>query len=427
MIILIVCSGYLRAESTSVLKIESNVKDADVLLNGTFRGRTDIVLENLKPGKYSIIVKKDGYKSYERTITLKPGRKLSLQVYFEHKSIQQQGSLYIDTNPSQATIRFVDSAQPFIQGMDLKEGNHQITISKPGYEDKTLKVYISPGEDMNIAVNLTKNINTSAPEMSIPIITNSLGMEFVKMNHGRFLMGSPKGEKGRNSKGEEQSMTGIWTDFYLQTTEVTQKQWMEIMGNNPSLFKNCGDTCPVEQVSYKVVQQFIKKLNQAGEGSYRLPTDEEWEFAARAGSTSAYSFGNDAYLLGEYAWYIENSGKKTHPVSEKKPNSWGLYDMHGNVQEWTDSTYRRNFLNARKGNKKSRESSKKETRIIKGGHYAAKSTVLRSAYATFYPIKSSQGIWKMHSVSHVSGYNVYNFKINSGPRGITGFRLVKIN
>ena len=126
----------------------------------------------------------------------------------------------------------------------------------------------------------------------------------------------------------------ISTPFYLGQYEVTQGQWQAIMGDNPSRFR--GDVkLPVESVSWEDVQEFIRRLNTREGGSrYRLPTEAEWEYAARAGTTTAYSFGDDPGRLGDYAWFADNAGDRTHPVGQKNPNPWGLYDMHGNVWEW---------------------------------------------------------------------------------------------
>jgi formylglycine-generating enzyme required for sulfatase activity len=118
------------------------------------------------------------------------------------------------------------------------------------------------------------------------------------------------------------------------------------MGNHPSYFINCGDNCPVEQVSWYDVQAFITELNKRGEGTYRLPTEAEWEYAARAGSTTAFANGGISVLECSYdpnldamGWYCGNSGSKTHPAAQKLPNAWGLYDMHGNVWEWCQDWY----------------------------------------------------------------------------------------
>ncbi|MDQ3180143.1 MAG: SUMF1/EgtB/PvdO family nonheme iron enzyme [Acidobacteriota bacterium] len=158
--------------------------------------------------------------------------------------------------------------------------------------------------------------------------TNSIGMEFVKIPSGSFMMGSDIIYRDENPIHK----VAISQDFWLQRTVVTQAQWQAVMGNNPSRFK--GDNLPVETVSWDDAQEFIKKLNAKGEGTYRLPTEAEWEYAARAGTTGDYA-GN----LDSMAWYSANSGSKTHEVGTKQTNGWRLYDMHGNVWEWCANWY----------------------------------------------------------------------------------------
>jgi len=165
---------------------------------------------------------------------------------------------------------------------------------------------------------------------------NALGMEFVYIRPGTFMMGRPSNETGRDDE-ERQYRVTLTKGFYMQTTEVTQGQWKQVMGNKNkrSYFKNCGDNCPVEQVSLNDVQRYIKKLNgMEGANKYRLPTEAEWEYAARAGSITGFCFGDDDSQRDQYGWYSSNSGGTTHPVAQKKPNAWGLYDMYGNVWEW---------------------------------------------------------------------------------------------
>jgi formylglycine-generating enzyme required for sulfatase activity len=126
--------------------------------------------------------------------------------------------------------------------------------------------------------------------------------------------------------------------FYLGRYEVTQEQWQAVMGGNPSKFP--GAKNPVESVSWVDCQQFLGNLNAQGpRGSFALPTEAQWEYACRAGETGLYSFGENRAALDDYAWHCGNSRNKTHPVGQKKPNAWGFYDMHGNVQEWCTDWY----------------------------------------------------------------------------------------
>lgn len=162
---------------------------------------------------------------------------------------------------------------------------------------------------------------------------NSIGMKFVRIQPGTFIMGMPPDKSGNNLFPEHK--VTLTKDFYMQTTEVTQGQWKTIMGGNPSKFQKCGDNCPVENVSWYSVQEFIKKLNQKEGGNrYRLPTEAEWEYACRAGTNTLFSFGDNEDQFGSYAWYGHNSNSQTQPVATKRPNAWGLYDMYGNVSEW---------------------------------------------------------------------------------------------
>jgi len=173
------------------------------------------------------------------------------------------------------------------------------------------------------------------------------GMEFVGIPPGEFLMGST----GSYAEPDERPVTQVWISrgFFLGKYEVTQDQWKAVMGHNPSRFSGCGN-CPVEKVSWNNVQAFIRKLNARAEGGrYRLPTEAEWEYAARAGTTTdtyagVFSLGGDAFeepVVHEIAWHYRDSGRQTQPVGQKVPNSFGLYDMLGNVWEWVSDWYSR--------------------------------------------------------------------------------------
>ncbi|KPA12861.1 secreted protein containing Sulphatase-modifying factor domain protein [Candidatus Magnetomorum sp. HK-1] len=183
-------------------------------------------------------------------------------------------------------------------------------------------------------------------------ITNSIGMTFVYIPPGTFMMGSPENELGRDIRGfgEDLHEVTLTKGYFMQTTEITQGQWKAVMGNNPSLFNNCGDDCPAENFHWNDVQDFISTLNQKEKTTkYRLPTEAEWEYAARAGATTAFPNGdisdtdcNDP-KLDEIGWYCGNSNDKTHPVGQKKANNFNLFDMHGNVMEWCQDWFQKGY------------------------------------------------------------------------------------
>jgi formylglycine-generating enzyme required for sulfatase activity len=231
-----------------------------------------------------------------------------------------------------------------------------------------------------------EKIRNSLDELRIKVI-NSIGMKFVLIPAGSFTMGSRLSSAGIARKyggkaeyyNDEQPphQVEITKPFYLQTTEVSQAQWKKVMGDNPSHFKDCGDDCPVERVSWDDAQKFIKKLNQMeGINKYRLPTEAEWEYACRAGTTTVFSFGNEVDKLGEYGWYGDNSGGKTKPVGKRRPNAWGLYDMHGNVYEWCQDwygDYPTGPIPDPKG------PAKGKGRVLRGGSWYSDAGFLRSA------------------------------------------------
>lgn len=217
-----------------------------------------------------------------------------------------------------------------------------------------------------------------------PDYTNSFGMEFMKIPAGEFDMGSPSNEAGRIVNEGPVHHVKISSEFYMGKYEVTQKQWREVMGSSPSNFK--GDTLPVENVSWNDIQDFIKKLNEKEGGSkYRLPSEAEWEYAARAGTTSRYFFGDDDSNLGDYAWYSENSGSKTHEVGQKKPNPWGLYDVYGNVGEWVQDTWKVGYQGAPTDGS-SWEIGGRNTRVQRGCSWAIYALDCRSAFRGFWSI-----------------------------------------
>ena len=202
----------------------------------------------------------------------------------------------------------------------------------------------------------------------------SIKAQFVLIRAGTFMMGD-----------NIQHQVVIKRPFYMQATEVTQGQWRKIMGNNPSLFKDCGDGCPVENVSWGDVQGFIRRLNQIeGVDKYRLPTEAEWEYACRSGSSAKYSFGDNENDLVDYAWYDKNSNRQTHPVAQKRPNAWGLYDMHGNVSEWCQDWYD-DYPTGTATDPKGPPTGQHS--VLRGGSWLSSASVVQSAFRSEdYPV-----------------------------------------
>ena len=211
---------------------------------------------------------------------------------------------------------------------------------------------------------------------------DGISMEFMPIEPGSFRMGS---ENGDDDEKPVHQVT-LTKPFWLAKTEVTQAQWRQVMGSNPSNF--IGDTLPVEQVSWDDAMEFCRKLTQmerqAGrlpEGyEYTLPTEAQWEYACRAGTTGDYATSTGSGQAGNLdamAWYRENSGSKTHPVGTKQANAWGLYDMHGNVWEWCLDWY----WNYASGNAVDPQgASSGSRRVIRGGVWNFDASYCRSAY-----------------------------------------------
>jgi len=183
----------------------------------------------------------------------------------------------------------------------------------------------------------TEQGNTDPRENQTVDLGDGVTMEFVLIHPGTFQMGTDKVNEANKDNPEQRPMhkVTIIKPFYLGKYLVTQEQWERVMGSNPSYFK--GARNPVETVTWDDCQDFMAKLKEKVPGkTFRLPTEAEWEYACRAGTTTDYNIGDSDAALGDYAWFRSNG---THPVGEKKPNAWGLYDMLGNVNEWCSDWY----------------------------------------------------------------------------------------
>jgi len=197
--------------------------------------------------------------------------------------------------------------------------------------------------------------------------------EMVLIPAGSFVMGSEK------TSNEQPLHRVTIRSFFMGKTEITQKQWMDVMGSNGSWFYGCGQDCPVDRVSWNDVQSFIIKLNQKSGQRYRLPSEAEWEYGARAGSSTEWSFGNDESILGNYAWYGGNSGYKPHQVGQKRPNAFGLFDTSGNVWEWTQDCWHGNYSGAPTDGSAWMTDCTDALKAVRGGSWGTSPESLRSA------------------------------------------------
>jgi len=234
---------------------------------------------------------------------------------------------------------------------------------------------VPAGVSGELEVRMTMLGQSSKPA-KMPIrgeIAGPFGIEFVQIQPGEFSMGCSPGDSECFDSEKPPHRVRITQGFQMGRYEVTQEQWQAVLGSNPSRFQ--GATLPVEQVSWDDVQGFLQRLNARNDGyRYRLPTEAEWEYAARAGTTDKYA---GASALGDAAWYDSNSGGTTHPVGQKRPNAWGLYDMLGNVWEWCQDWYG-DYSSGAVDNPTGPSSGSQ--RIVRGGSWYGLAWLVRVSY-----------------------------------------------
>ncbi len=333
------------------------------------------------------------------------------------------GEVGIDGKGSKKTLTLVNAGtqpitvwlvlSPVAVEEEISPGNYKVKDTRldhsiPPFSLTDEELKLSPGQSVEVGVRFDPNaivdsnadvhflVRSSQLNMKIGITSarvvgrgvkisettldlgNKVMMKLALIPAGKFMMGSPDEEADREAFNESPlHEVTIRKPFYMSIYVVTQEQYEQVMGRNPSYFK--GAQNPVEMVSWDDAVEFCKKLSAKTGKKVRLPTEAEWEYACRAGSHSRFYFGDDDGTLGEYAWYTINGGGKPHPVGQKKPNAWGLYDMYGNVREWCADWY---------GVKYYGESPKIDPtgpvegnlRVLRGGAWWYPPKGLRSAY-----------------------------------------------
>ncbi len=337
---------------TGSLYVETSPRGALVYVNGGRVGASPVSLSDLSPGRVEVLANLEGYKYGKESVWIQAGKETRVTLLLE--PVPTTGTLRVTSDPSGARW-YLDGAYVGTTPGAMSEvaaGSHKVALKLEEHRDWEETVSVRVGEEANVRASLTpvppKPV-PSAGNTGKTLVDRIAGEEFkfAYVPPGTFTMGSPSNEPGRSSN-ETQHQVTLTQGYYLQTTEVTQGQWKAVMGSNPSNFKNCGDDCPVENISWNDCQSFIQKLNRlAGGDRYRLPTEAEWEYAARAGTTTPFAFGDclstdEANYNGNYPLSGCSKGeyrKMTVRTGSLSANAWGLHDMHGNVWEWCQDWY----------------------------------------------------------------------------------------
>ena len=283
--LVVTASGGVQAAQKQKLTIRYTPSSATVLVdNKMVKGTNGVAQTTLPVGQHSFIVFCDGYDSEEGTVKLKASTPSNLQITLSKEATQQ-------SSVSQSVMAQQPVVQPIVTNSD------------------------------NISIS----------------VKNGISIDMVRVEAGTFTMGATPEMEDPLDREKPTHQVTLTNDYYIGKYEVTQALWKAVMGKNPSYFK--GDNLPVEQVSWEDCQEFISKLNRITDKTFRLPTEAEWEYAARGGNKSRgyqYSGSNN---LSDVAWYDKNSSHKTHAVGTKQANELGIYDMSGNVYEWCQDWY----------------------------------------------------------------------------------------
>ena len=336
---------------------------------------------SLKEGMHLIEVKKEGYRSQQRTINLSQQQKLDV-AFNELAAIQ--GNLSVNYKPFGADV-YVDGKKigqsPRVFN-GIMVGNHKVEIKKDGYGTDSKTVNILEGQTATLAGVLTTNSSSSVASgfsssgntITIPV-KDGISIDMVRVEAGTFTMGATAEMKNPDDDEKPTHQVTLTNDYYIGKYEVTQALWKAVMGKNPSLFK--GDNLPVEQVSWDDCQEFISKLNRITGKMFRLPTEAEWEYAARGGNKSrGYQYSGSNNLL-DVAWCGDNSGSKTRAVGTKQPNELGIYDMSGNVDEWCQD-WKGAYSSSSQVNPTGANSG--SYRVCRGGSWGCIARICRSSY-----------------------------------------------
>ena len=374
----------LKPNFTSVTLTADN--NAEIWVNGDKKG-TGSWTGNLGAGTYELETRLTGHRPASQA--------RDIMVSSEPISIRLQsptpiyGDADISSSPAMADI-YIDGTKrgQTPQLIDqLLIGQHQLRLSKQGYADYSGTININEGETASVNATMNKAANNAAEQqqaINMPrdeyvslrktITVGNVSFNMIRVDGGTFMMGATSEQEiPKNNEKPVHQVT--LSPYYIGETEVTQELWQAVMGKNPSKFK--GSQQPVERVNWEDCLKFIDKLNKKTGLQFRMPTEAEWEFAARGGGNSQgfqYSGSNN---LADVAWYTDNSNLSTHAVKSKQSNELGIYDMSGNVWEWCQDRYR-SYNSGSQTNPTGPSSG--SYRVIRGGSWLNFAGICRVAY-----------------------------------------------
>ena len=328
----------------ATLSISAATQGTQIYVNDQLRG-TSSWTGSLPAGTYRIEGRLQGYRNHRQNITLAQRDHQQITIPALQAIV---GNLNVNFQPTHAEV-WLDGSKigtsPDIF-RDIMVGSHNVELRASGYTSKQERITIEEGKTAMLSGALERQVSAASQSSSVSssafgsaietITVNGVSFNMVRVDGGTFTMGATA-EQGSDAFSDEKPHQVTLSTYSIGETEVTQALWQAVMGSNPSNFK--GDQRPVEKVSWDDCQTFIQKLNQLTGRKFRLPTEAEWEYAARGGNKSRGYKYSGSNTISAVAWYDDNSSSSTHDVKTKQANELGLYDMSGNVWEWCQDWY----------------------------------------------------------------------------------------
>ncbi len=391
------------APNFGYITVKSTPSGADVYVDDKKAGVTPYQMKKISVGQHVVELRMAGYEPFADMVTIKAGE---VDRQFEDVTLEAvlvaTGTIVLESNPSGAVIT-IDGRQYGQTPKTLTDfpvGTYTVYFAKEGYQNLAQNLDLKDGGRETLSVTMSKTsvlqqtvsadgtvagTSGSSAAANKTFTVNGVSFEMVTVKGGTFTMGATS-EQGSDADSDEKPTHSVTlSDYYIGKFEVTQELWEAVMGSNPSHFK--GSNLPVEKVSWNDCQMFVKNLNSLTGKNFRLPTEAEWEYAARGGNKSKgdkYSGSNDK---NDVAWYDDNSGGRTRPVGTKSPNELGIHDMSGNVWEWCQDWYG-NYGSGSHTNPQGASSG--SYRVYRGGGWSSDAEYCRvSNRSNYSPVRGS--------------------------------------